>query len=209
MQTYHLLQAVLLAGAVLARKDRRQVTLTVTATATASSSLLSFTAPSPIALSVPPVPWEQSSLVGQPVTALTSSAASLSVPMPIPASISTESATLALPPSPPSTASAAPAPDGSGSASGPKCGKGYTYCGYMLTGGGHNFAQNDIDKSYCDGLPELCAGGKHRTDAAQAVFICMNDQPSTVQLMCACSGTCLNNASSNYIAHCDKPCIND
>ncbi|KAI0009052.1 hypothetical protein F4779DRAFT_618028 [Xylariaceae sp. FL0662B] len=91
---------------------------------------------------------------------------------------------------------------------GPKCGKGYTYCGYMLTSNGHNFAPNDVSKAYCNGLSELCVNGKPKTDVSQAVFVCMNDQPSNVQLLCACGGKCLNDAESNFIAHCDKPCIN-
>ncbi|KAI4865081.1 hypothetical protein F4820DRAFT_311046 [Hypoxylon rubiginosum] len=107
---------------------------------------------------------------------------------------------------PPGTASA-PVPSGSGGV-GPKCGKGYTYCGYMLTSNGHNFAPNDISKAYCSGLSELCANGKPKTDVQEAVFVCMNEQPSNVELLCACSGKCRNDAESNFIAHCDKPCIN-
>ncbi|KAI0376627.1 hypothetical protein F5Y04DRAFT_199601 [Hypomontagnella monticulosa] len=91
---------------------------------------------------------------------------------------------------------------------GPKCGKGYTYCGYMLTSSGHNFAPTDVSKAYCSGLSELCTSGKTKTDVSQAVFVCMNEQPSSVQLLCACSGKCRNDAETNFIAHCDKPCIN-
>ncbi|KAI3321720.1 hypothetical protein HD806DRAFT_145313 [Xylariaceae sp. AK1471] len=211
MQLYRLLQAVLIAGAVLARKDLRQVIVTVTAGVTPSSPA-GPTAPAPIPLSAAPVPWEQSTILPVPVSKQTTS--------PALASSSTKSAALSLPPSPPSSPSTASIASltsavsatatGSGSVSGgAKCGKGYTYCGYMLAGGGHNFEQTEIDKSYCDGLPELCAGGVHKTDIGQAVFVCMSDQPSTIQLMCACSGTCQNNASSNYIAHCNKACIND
>ncbi|KAI1772899.1 hypothetical protein F4818DRAFT_127985 [Hypoxylon cercidicola] len=110
-------------------------------------------------------------------------------------------------PSPGSTSSLAPALP-SGAAAGPKCGKGYTYCGYMLTANGHNFAPNDISKAYCSGLSELCTTDKFKTDVQQAVFVCMNDQPSNIELLCACSGKCRNDAESNFIAHCDKPCIN-
>ncbi|KAH8161331.1 hypothetical protein CIB48_g6909 [Xylaria polymorpha] len=198
MQLYHILQAAFIAGALSALNEPRQVIVTVTAPPTPVGAP---SAPSPIPLSAPPVPWEQPS-----------------TPPPVPAPTPTSSGNLSLPPSPPlhpTTASTptavtpVPAPATSGSVGGgAKCGKGYTYCGYMLTGGGHNFAQVDIDKSYCSGLPELCAGGKHKTSVEQAVFVCMNDQPSNVQLLCACSGTCLNNATSNYIAHCDEPCVN-
>ncbi|KAI2623090.1 hypothetical protein GGR54DRAFT_638329 [Hypoxylon sp. NC1633] len=114
------------------------------------------------------------------------------------------------PPPPPGTApGTAPSPGPSGSpVGGPKCGKGYTYCGYMLTSNGHNFAPNDVSKAYCTGLQELCASGKPKTDVTEAVFVCMNDQPSSVELLCACSGKCRNDAETNFIAHCDKPCIN-
>ncbi|KAI1469811.1 uncharacterized protein F4812DRAFT_304127 [Daldinia caldariorum] len=108
-----------------------------------------------------------------------------------------------------SSSVAVPVPVPSGSQGiGPKCGKGYTYCGYMLTANGHNFAPNDISKAYCNGLSELCTNGKPKTDVSQAVFVCMNEQPSSVELLCACSSKCRNDAESNFIAHCDKPCIN-
>ncbi|KAL7625761.1 hypothetical protein AAE478_004984 [Parahypoxylon ruwenzoriense] len=113
----------------------------------------------------------------------------------------------AAPPPPPPGSAPAPAATGAQGV-GPKCGKGYTYCGYMLTSNGHNFAPNDISKAYCNGLQELCTNGKPKTDVSQAVFLCMNEQPSNVELLCACSGKCRNDAESNYIAHCDKPCIN-
>lgn len=138
------------------------------------------------------------------------------------------------PPSPGGSSSTgtAPAPVVSSSpGGGPKCGKGYTYCGYMLTSSGHStyilpltstslegnlitnrsldFAPNDVSKAYCSGLQELCVNGKPKTDVSQAVFVCMNEQPSSVELLCACSGKCRNDAESNYIAHCDKPCINN
>ncbi|KAI1297505.1 hypothetical protein F5Y03DRAFT_280556 [Xylaria venustula] len=196
MLLHHLLQAVFITGALSARKDPRQVIVTVTAGVEPSS----VAAPNPVPLSAPPVPWEQSSAVATP--------ASIPTAVPVPASASGH---LSLPPSAssPKTASPTPASGGPGPSSGAKCGKGFTYCGYMLTGEGHNFAPSDIDKYYCDGLPELCPGGKHKTSPDQAVYVCMEDQPSTVQLVCACSGTCLNNATSNYIAHCDKPCVNN
>ncbi|KAI1135659.1 hypothetical protein F5Y05DRAFT_394056 [Hypoxylon sp. FL0543] len=79
----------------------------------------------------------------------------------------------------------------------------------MLTSNGHNFGTADISKAYCSGLQELCANGKPKTDVSQAVFVCMNEQPSSVELLCACSGKCRNDAETNFIAHCDKPCIND
>ncbi|KAI1746146.1 hypothetical protein F4680DRAFT_463444 [Xylaria scruposa] len=197
MQIYYFIQVALIAGAIAVRREPRQVIVTVTAPPTPVGVP---SAPSPIPLSAPPVPWEQ------PSTAAPAG------PAPAP----TSSGNLSLPPLHPTTASApaatTPVPDGPGgtgsAGGGAKCGKGYTYCGYMLASSNHNFAQVDIDKSYCNGLPELCAGGKHKTNVEQAVFVCMNDQPSNVQLLCACSGTCLNNATTNYIAHCDEPCVN-
>ncbi|KAI0135785.1 hypothetical protein F4814DRAFT_37164 [Daldinia grandis] len=106
-----------------------------------------------------------------------------------------------------STSGVAPLPSGS-QGFGPRCGKGYTYCGYMLTENGHNFAPNDISKAYCNGLSELCANSKPKTNVSEAVFVCMNEQPSNVELLCACGGKCRNDAETNFIAHCDKPCIN-
>ncbi|KAK6954658.1 hypothetical protein Daesc_004625 [Daldinia eschscholtzii] len=92
-----------------------------------------------------------------------------------------------------STSLTAPFPVPSGSQGiGPKC----------------DFAPNDISKAYCNGLSELCTNGKPKTDVSQAVFVCMNEQPSSVELLCACSSKCRNDAESNFIAHCDKPCIN-
>ncbi|KAI1169016.1 hypothetical protein F5B18DRAFT_5603 [Nemania serpens] len=196
MQLY-LLQAFLIAGALAAWNDRRQVIVTVTAGVPLSTPKAP-SAPSPIPLSAPPVPWEQSPPVSLPVSAPTV--------VPVPASPNTQSGNLSLPPLQP-VPSASPGSASPGSV-GAKCGKGYTYCGYMLTGGGHNFALRDIEQAYCNGLPELCVGGKEKTNAEQAVFICLSDQPSTVQLLCACSGTCLNNATTSYIAHCDKACVN-
>ncbi|KAI1646838.1 uncharacterized protein F4817DRAFT_124785 [Daldinia loculata] len=108
---------------------------------------------------------------------------------------------------PSSTSGVAPVPSSS-QGIGPKCGKGYTYCGYMLTENGHNFAPNDISKAYCNGLSELCTNSKPKTNVSEAVFVCMNEQPSNVELLCACSSKCRNDADTNFIAHCDKPCIN-
>lgn len=34
----------------------------------------------------------------------------------------------------------------------------------------------------------------------------MNDAPASIQLLCACSGKCLDEPSSNNIAHCDSAC---
>ncbi|KAI1362073.1 hypothetical protein F5Y08DRAFT_341988 [Xylaria arbuscula] len=197
MQLPNLVCLALIAGALSAGLHPRQVIVTVTADA--------LSAPSPVPLSAPPVPWEQTSAAA----GVGNVTPSIPTVVPVPAS-----GALSLPPlasSLPKTASPTPASGGPGpSTAGSKCGKGYTYCGYMLTGEGHNFSPSDIDKSYCAGLPELCAsGGKRKTKPDQAVFVCMEDQPSTVQLVCACSGTCLNNATSNYIAHCDKPCVNN
>ncbi|KAI0108591.1 hypothetical protein GGR51DRAFT_120214 [Nemania sp. FL0031] len=185
MQLY-LLHAALMAGTIAARKDPRQVIVTVTEGVPLSPP----SAPTPIPISAAPVPWEQSQGAD---------------------SSSTSTGDPALPPLQPPTAASpvpVPVPVPSGSI-GARCGKGYTYCGYMLTGVGHNFAQADIQRSYCNGLPELCVGGKEKTNAEQAVFVCMSEQPPVVQLLCACSGTCLNNATTNFIAHCDKACVND
>lgn len=116
-----------------------------------------------------------------------------------------------------------------------KCGKGYTYCGFMLQSGGHSeftrlltffqglttlatsyekliisidFAAEVVNKTYCDALEGNCADGVPKTETDQAVFLCMNDDPATIQLFCACGGKCLNDAATNNIAHCDAPCVN-
>ncbi|KAK7955340.1 hypothetical protein PG996_016144 [Apiospora saccharicola] len=90
---------------------------------------------------------------------------------------------------------------------GSKCGKGYTYCGYMLQNDGHNFSPDTINKTYCDGLKDYCPNNTPKTSPNQAVFVCMNDAPAaSIQLLCACSGKCLDEPSSNNIAHCDSAC---
>ncbi|KAI0123159.1 hypothetical protein BJ170DRAFT_102869 [Xylariales sp. AK1849] len=107
-----------------------------------------------------------------------------------------------------STASGAgPGPLPTGSSA--KCGKGYTYCGYMLQQGGHNFAPELVNKTYCDGIEGNCANGVPKTHPDQAVFLCMDDNPASIQLFCACGGKCLNEQQSNNIAHCDAPCVNN
>ncbi|ORY72045.1 uncharacterized protein BCR38DRAFT_480515 [Pseudomassariella vexata] len=118
-----------------------------------------------------------------------------------PAAVPSSSATA---PAPISATSSGPVPAGTGA----NCGKGYTYCGYMLQTGGHNFAQDIVHKAYCDALPSGCTNGVPKTDANQAVYLCMQDSPASIQLMCACSGKCLNEKASNNIAHCDKACNN-
>ncbi|KAI1438268.1 hypothetical protein GGR50DRAFT_691439 [Xylaria sp. CBS 124048] len=197
MQLCLFLQTVLITGALsAARREPRQVVITVTAG-------VPFSAPT--ASSPGPVPWEPTPPAG----------GSASIPFASPASAS---GAFSLPPLPavpgtatvlPGSASSGSSSSGSSSSGGARCDKGYTYCGFTLTNSGHNFPSEDIDNSYCEGLPELCSSsGKRKTDVGQAVFVCMSDQPSSVELLCACSGTCLNNASSNYIAHCDTPCVN-
>ncbi|RWA10215.1 hypothetical protein EKO27_g4876 [Xylaria grammica] len=171
MQLCHLLQLVFIAGAISARKDPRQVIVTVTA-GVEPLATGTPTAPSPIPLSAPPVPWEQTPAAG----------VTTSIPTAPPVPVSSGNLSLPPSPTPPKTVSPTPDPAGIGPFGGAKCGKGYTYCGYMLTGVGHNFAPADIDKSYCNGLPELCSGGKRKTNAEQAVFVCIDDQPSTVEL---------------------------
>ncbi|RYP58496.1 hypothetical protein DL770_010413 [Monosporascus sp. CRB-9-2] len=107
-------------------------------------------------------------------------------------------------PAAPASASApavVPAPPVGGA--GPRCGKGYTYCGYMLKCNGHN-----VNRADCDGLAELCANNRPETDIGQTVFICMEDQPSTIKLMCAHCNRLMNDAASNFIAHYDKSCAN-
>ncbi|KAK7965749.1 uncharacterized protein PG986_000026 [Apiospora aurea] len=89
---------------------------------------------------------------------------------------------------------------------GSRCGKGYTYCGYMLQADGHNFSPDVINKTYCDGLQSYCPNNVPKTSPNQAVFICMNDAPASIELMCACSGKCLDEPASNNIAHCDSAC---
>ncbi|KAI5921385.1 hypothetical protein F4810DRAFT_348790 [Camillea tinctor] len=120
--------------------------------------------------------------------------------------------TLPVPPSPTTTLpgppphSSMPMPMAGNGAS---CGQGYTYCGYLLTQGGHNFQTSDITKAYCSGLPDLCPGGKPKTDVGQALFYCLDDKPNAaIELVCACSGKCLNDPQTNHIGHCDKPCVN-
>ncbi|KAK8017886.1 hypothetical protein PG993_014212 [Apiospora rasikravindrae] len=105
-----------------------------------------------------------------------------------------------------------------------KCGKGYTYCGYMLQSDGHSkfpsslsvshtrvltdadFSPDVINKTYCDGLQSYCPNNNPKTSPNQAVFICMNDAPASIELLCACSGKCLDEPASNNIAHCDSAC---
>jgi hypothetical protein len=65
-----------------------------------------------------------------------------------------------------------------------------------------------INKTYTAGMDQV--GGtalKFRTDPQQAVFVCLNDNPPTIQLLCACNSKCLDEKSTNNIAHCDKPCL--
>ncbi|KAK8041613.1 hypothetical protein PG994_014620 [Apiospora phragmitis] len=113
---------------------------------------------------------------------------------------------------PPSSLASARAPLSTSTSA--NCGKGYTYCGYMLQSGGHtrrimvDFSPDTINKTYCDGLKDYCPNNTPKTPPGQAVFICMNDAPASIQLMCACSGKCLDEPASNNIAHCDSACAN-
>ncbi|KAI1263617.1 hypothetical protein F5Y18DRAFT_123135 [Xylariaceae sp. FL1019] len=104
------------------------------------------TPPPPSPLSPPPVPWETNTVAPVPweTNSGPASAPSASTPIPIPLPTTATHATLATPlpplqpsgspvPSPPSS-SLLPA---SGSP-GAKCGKGYTYCGYMLASSNHS-----------------------------------------------------------------------
>ncbi|KAJ1329798.1 hypothetical protein MN608_06534 [Microdochium nivale] len=105
----------------------------------------------------------------------------------------------------------APAPAEPVPIAGPNCGKGYTYCGYMLSANGHNFSPEQVSKAYCEGLNGNCDAGtsSSKTDVSQAVFVCLDDAPnSSIQLLCACEGKCLNEAETNNIAHCDSACYN-
>ncbi|KAH7033565.1 uncharacterized protein B0I36DRAFT_348604 [Microdochium trichocladiopsis] len=106
----------------------------------------------------------------------------------------------------------APPPSSPVPFSGPNCGKGYTYCGYMLTNNGHNFTPEQISQAYCDGLTDHCNGSPataSKTNVAQAVFVCLDDAPkSTVKLLCACSGECTNDPATNNIAQCNDACWN-
>ncbi|KAI1823329.1 hypothetical protein F4861DRAFT_334958 [Xylaria intraflava] len=180
MPLYNFLQAVLITSAIAARIEPRQIVVTVTAEVPPSPPG-GPAASSPASLSAAPVPWEQTPPDG------ISASQSQSITFAQSKSVTIHS----------------PAASGV-----PKCDKGYTYCGYTLTGENHNFPAEDIARSYCTGLPDFCAGGKFKTDVGEAVFVCLSEQPAAVQLMCACSGTCLNNATTNFIAHCDKPCVN-
>lgn len=132
MQLY-LLQALLMAGAIAARKDdRRQVIVTVTAGVPLSTSKAP-SAPSPVPISAPAVPWEQPHPTPAVVTVLASS--------------SSQTGNLSLPPLQPVPSASSISPVGSGSV-GAKCGKGYTYCGFMLTSGGHSTSDSHHFSSY-------------------------------------------------------------
>lgn len=72
-----------------------------------------------------------------------------------------------------------------------------------------DFAPETVNKTYCDALEDNCVGGIPKTKTDQAVFLCMNDEPATIQLFCACGGKCLNENVTSNIAHCDAPCVNN
>lgn len=69
-----------------------------------------------------------------------------------------------------------------------------------------DFAPSAVNNTYCDDLPGACAGGRPRTAPDQAVYYC--EDSGVARLLCACSGRCVNEAQTNHIAHCDRPCVN-
>ncbi|RYP40320.1 hypothetical protein DL767_001777 [Monosporascus sp. MG133] len=71
-----------------------------------------------------------------------------------------------------------------------------------------DFAPEDVNRAYCTGFAELRANNRPKTDIGQAVFVCMEDQPSIIKLICAYSNRYMSNAASNFITHYDKPYAN-
>ncbi|KAI1321387.1 hypothetical protein F5Y16DRAFT_405267 [Xylariaceae sp. FL0255] len=187
------------------------------------------TPPLPLPLSsTPPVPWKVSSALGFSDSAFPPVLTPLPVPLPPPSidySSTWTEATPTLPPVAPvsssslsSSSSVSPPPaEPSGSFVGSSnpaptpgianCGKGYTYCAFTLWGT-HYWSQSDVDKAYCSDYPSLCAGGNYKTNISNAVFVCLDDSPPKIQLMCACGGTCQDNPATNNIAFCQTPCVN-
>ncbi|KAK4164932.1 hypothetical protein QBC43DRAFT_369657 [Cladorrhinum sp. PSN259] len=64
------------------------------------------------------------------------------------------------------------APTGAVSDSSPMCGRGFTYCGYILRDH-QKFKEEDIVKAYCASSKDNCANGKTKTDPIQALYVCV------------------------------------
>ncbi|KAK4203767.1 hypothetical protein QBC40DRAFT_315454, partial [Triangularia verruculosa] len=75
-----------------------------------------------------------------------------------------------------SAPTAAPASSGGGgggdTGQGAVCGRGFTYCGYILRDH-QGFEEADIVKSYCSASKENCLDGKTKTDPIQALYVCV------------------------------------
>ncbi|KAK4669800.1 uncharacterized protein QC763_206180 [Podospora pseudopauciseta] len=117
-------------------------------------------------------------------------------PLPLPSPTSTTSVTvpwssIPVPPaatgtvwsstSAPTSAPAASGGSGAATGQGAVCGKGFTYCGYILRDH-QGFAEADIVKSYCSASKENCLDGKTKTDPIQALYVCVPPDNSTTTL---------------------------
>ncbi|CAN8096091.1 unnamed protein product [Discula destructiva] len=119
-----------------------------------------------------------------------------------------------------------------GNSTGPNCGVGYTYCGYILKEQ-KNFDVATILTAYCAGGYCDSKAGSTDTDPLQALFVCLPETaipkrdlstqddappytgPVKIELLCACSGTpfgggenvCLN-PDGDHIGRCSNACEN-
>ncbi|KAK3997500.1 hypothetical protein QBC44DRAFT_354529 [Cladorrhinum sp. PSN332] len=64
------------------------------------------------------------------------------------------------------------APTGAVGDNEPMCGRGFTYCGYILRDH-QKFKEEDIVKAYCAAAKDNCANGKTKTDPIQALYVCV------------------------------------
>ncbi|KAK4230377.1 hypothetical protein QBC38DRAFT_440996 [Podospora fimiseda] len=64
------------------------------------------------------------------------------------------------------------APTASADDNAPMCGRGFTYCGYILRDH-QKYKEEDIVKSYCAAAKDNCANGKTKTDPIQALYVCV------------------------------------
>ncbi|KAK4462150.1 hypothetical protein QBC42DRAFT_286816 [Cladorrhinum samala] len=72
------------------------------------------------------------------------------------------------------------APTGGVDANAPMCGRGFTYCGYILRDH-QKFKEEDIVKAYCAASKDNCANGKTKTDPIQALYVCVPPSAALVQ----------------------------
>ncbi|KAK4177622.1 hypothetical protein QBC36DRAFT_371073 [Triangularia setosa] len=121
---------------------------------------------------------------------VTLSQAQDNTPLPLPSPTSTTSVTVPWSsiPTPPgtgtvwsSTSAPTPVPDASGGGGG-VCGRGFTYCGYILRDH-QGFAEADIVKSYCSASQANCPDGKTKTDPIQALYVCVPPDNSSASLL--------------------------